>query len=140
MAEKETASDKQPLVLVADDEPDIRHLLARFLSDRGFEVATAENGYDALGTIRRIDPDVLLLDISMPVMNGIELLRFAGDLQLGMPIVIAVSGVASEAEVSEVLRLGATDFFAKPVDLKSLLSCIESRLNEARPDAGGERR
>ena len=130
MPEKKTASKKHHRVLIVDDERDIRDLLGRLLSEHGFEVAVAEDGIEALKKVRRNEPDVLVLDISMPKLNGIELLKFVRDLGRPISVVCAISGVADDAEVDEVLTWGATDFFRKPLDFELLLSCIQRRLAE----------
>ena len=131
LSSEKTSSDCRDRVLIVDDERDIRDLLGRLLSKRGFEVGVAEDGYEALTEIRRNKPAVLLLDICMPELNGVELLKFAADLDLRIPVVCAISGVAGDAEIDEVLTWGATDFFHKPLDLDLLLSCIQRRLAEA---------
>ena len=130
VSSEKTSSERQHRVLIVDDERDIRDLLARLLAKRGFEVAVAENGNDALRKMMGNEPDVLLLDISMPKLNGIELLKFTRDLGRPISVVCAISGVADDAEVDEILTWGATDFFRKPLDLELLVSCIQRRLAE----------
>ncbi len=113
-----------------DDERDVRDLLSRLLSQHGFDVAVAKDGIEALNEIRRQRPDVLLLDISMPRLNGIELLRMASDLVERIPVVCALSGVASDEDEDAALAWGATDFFRKPLELDLVIPCIQRRLAE----------
>ena len=131
LSSEKTSSGRERRILVVDDERDIRDLLSRLLSKHGFDVAGAKDGHEALNEIRRHRPDVLLLDVSMPRLDGIELLKVAADLGERIPVVCAISGVADDAEIEEVLSWGATDFFRKPLDLDLVLPCIQRRLAEA---------
>jgi len=108
-------------VLVVDDEPSIVELLYRFLSNCGCEVTTANSGEEALEVLRRKGrPDITMLDLRMPGMGGIDVLRAINAEQLAAGTVWAVSGYATDAEAREALREGATDFISKPLDLKYL--------------------
>ena len=127
----EAYSDGKPRVLIVDDERDIRDLLARLLAKHGFDVEVAEDGYEALNKIRRQQPDVLLLDISMPRLNGIELLKMVSDLGERIPVICAFSGVGSDEDEDAIFTWGATDFFRKPLDLDLVIPCIQRRLAEA---------
>ena len=66
----------------------------------------------------------------MPIMDGTELMKWVGHLEIDVPVVCAMSGVATEDEVANALRLGVADFFPKPLNVENLLSCIQSRLAE----------
>ena len=130
MPEKETASKKQHRVLIVDDERPIRELLARFLSKRGFDVDIAADGKDALEKLYGDKPHLLLIDIRMPIMGGAELMEWVAHLDIDVPVICAMSGVASDEEVADALRSGVADFFPKPLKLEELLSCIRRRLAE----------
>jgi CheY-like chemotaxis protein len=114
--------------LVVDDEASIRNLLARFLSRRGFDVETAANGEEALEMINVAPPDILVMDLYMPKVNGHEVLKQIKENDLGVGIICTISGYASDDDASECLRLGAADHLAKPLDLKQLDWSIRLRL------------
>lgn len=107
-------------VLVVDDERTIRRVLARFFRSRGCDVDVASDGEQALAFLRRETSDMLLLDIRMPKVDGLEVLRAIQEENLRVGPIWAISGYASDEEAKEALRLGAADFISKPLDLKYL--------------------
>ena len=107
-------------VLVVDDEPAIVELLYRFLSRRGCVVSTAGSGEKALAALRAAPHDVTLLDLMMPGINGLQILRSIRDEGLEAGRIWAMSGYASNDDARQALRLGASDFINKPLDLKYL--------------------
>ena len=84
-------------VLVVDDEPDVREVLCEFLSHRGYDVVDAENGQAALKILETLRPDVVLMDVAMPVMDGMETLGRIIDAHPSVPVVMltAYAGVAT---------------------------------------------
>ena len=114
--------------LVVDDEASIRKLLARFLSRRGFDVETAADGEKALEMITANPPDILVMDLYMPKVNGHEVLKKIQENELGVGVICTISGYASDDDARECLRLGAADHLAKPLDLKQLDWSIRLRL------------
>ena len=117
-----------PYILVVDDEPDIRHLVQEILEDEGYEVSVAENGEAARNSHRDRRPDLVLLDIWMPDLDGISLLKeWAEDDGLPMPVIM-MSGHGSVETAVEATRLGAYDFIEKPLSLAKLLLTIEHAL------------
>jgi DNA-binding NtrC family response regulator len=131
----------QPYVLVVDDEPDIRELVQEILEDEGYEVTVAENGETARNTFARRTPDLVLLDIWMPDIDGITLLREWSSGGAPECPVVVMSGHGNLETAVEATRLGAHDFVQKPISLAKLLSiasqAIESgkRHDKARPAA-----
>ncbi|QSA96812.1 sigma-54 dependent transcriptional regulator [Methylococcus sp. EFPC2] len=120
------------LILVVDDEPDIRQLLQEILEDEDYEVVVAEDGAQAraLRTARR--PDLILLDIWMPDVDGVTLLK---EWQESDPLdcpVIMMSGHATVETAVEATRLAAYDFLEKPLSLAKLLVTVEHALEHAR--------
>jgi len=115
--------------LVVDDEPSIRDLLARFLRRRGFEVETAADGAEALAMISSAPPDILVIDLYMPKVNGHQVLQQIKDNDLDVGVICTISGYASDDDARECLRLGAADHLAKPLDLKRLDWSIRLRLD-----------
>lgn len=116
-------------ILVVDDEPGIRDLLREILEDEGHEVRLAENGEQARAARLAKAPDLVLLDIWMPDVDGLSLLKeWAIGGQLSMPVVM-MSGHGTVHTAVEATRLGAFDFLEKPVPYKKLLQTVESALN-----------
>lgn len=119
-------------ILVVDDEPDIRDLVKDILEDEGHEVATAENGLVARKQLRDRRPHLIFLDIWMPDLDGISLLKewSEGD---GLPCpVIMMSGHGTVETAVEATRLGAYDFMEKPLSLAKLLLTTERALEAAK--------
>ena len=116
-----------PYILVVDDEPDIRHLVQEILVDEGYEVAVAENGEAARRSHRDRRPDLVLLDIWMPDLDGISLLKEWAEEGLAMPVIM-MSGHGTVETAVEATRLGAYDFIEKPLSLAKLLLTIEHAL------------
>jgi DNA-binding NtrC family response regulator len=115
-------------ILVVDDEPDIRTLVQEILEDEGFAVAVAENGEAARHALRDRRPDLMLLDIWMPDLDGISLLKeWAEDEGLPCPVIM-MSGHGTVETAVEATRLGAYDFLEKPLSLAKLLLTVERAL------------
>jgi CheY-like chemotaxis protein len=109
-----------PSVLVVDDDPDVRVMLETYLELEGFDVLTASNGLDALQRLRDVRPSVILLDLMMPVMDGVEFRR----QQQGQPVLrdIPVVCLSARHDAQQTAsRLGVTDCLAKPLDLQALI-------------------
>ena len=105
-------------VLVVDDDPDIREVLFSALEDEGFEVVPAANGAEALAVIRTFQPDVILLDLMMPVMDGWQ---FASELRAReQEIPLVLLSAARDLGV-HARQLAAADVISKPFDLAELL-------------------
>jgi DNA-binding NtrC family response regulator len=121
----------QAHVLVVDDEPDIRELVQDILEDEGYLVEVAENGEAARAAFARRTPDLVLLDIWMPDIDGITLLREWSSGGVPECPVVVMSGHGNLETAVEATRLGAHDFVQKPISLARLLSiaaqAIESR-------------
>jgi two-component system, NtrC family, nitrogen regulation response regulator NtrX len=122
-------------ILVVDDEADIRSLLKEILSEEGYEVDVAANATQARASRARQTPDLVLLDIWMPDVDGITLLReWSTTNAEGCPVVM-MSGHGTVETAVEATRLGAFDFVEKPLSLAKLLRTVERAL-----DAGKRRR
>jgi DNA-binding NtrC family response regulator len=122
-------SDKH--ILVVDDEIGIRELLAEILSEDGYQVHLAENAGQARTFRHEHEPDLVLLDIWMPDMDGVTLLKewVEQDL-LTMPVVM-MSGHGTIETAVEATRIGAFDFLEKPVSLKKLLDTVNRALRSS---------
>ena len=124
-----------PHILGVDDEADIRGLLKEILSEEGYEVDVAANAVQARASRARQTPDLVLLDIWMPDVDGISLLReWSASTTDGCPVVM-MSGHGTVETAVEATRLGAFDFVEKPLSLAKLLRTVERAL-----DAGKRRR
>lgn len=115
------------LVLFADDDPVIRAILRRFLASLSCETLEAEDGVAAIELARARKPDIVLLDITMPKKNGVEVLK---ELLPEMPETgfMMISGNDDEEMARDCLRFGAFDYIAKPVNLAALGEIIKARL------------
>ena len=125
----------QAHILVVDDEPDIRDLVREILEDEGYRVSVAENGASARAAYSRGEPDLVLLDIWMPDIDGITLLReWSTGSGLDCPVVV-MSGHGTVETAIEATRLGAHDFVQKPISLARLLAIVGQALESGRKQA-----
>ena len=113
-----------PKVLIADDEPAIRSLLKTNLAFEGFETVTASNGQEALEVIRDQAPDVVLLDVMMPVMDGWQVLEELSKSPNRSTRVILVTAKASSEAQLQGWELGCVDYLTKPFDLDVMIERI----------------
>jgi len=112
--------DAKPYVLVVDDDPGVRHLLEHFLSARGLRVTTVPSAEDALEILRRQEPALMLLDLNLDGMSGVQLLETMAAEGLRVCHLWAMSGIVPDDEALAALRLGAAEFINKPFDLDHL--------------------
>jgi len=121
-----------PRILVVDDEADIRGLLSEILAEEGYEVEVAADAAAAKRACARQEPDLVLLDIWMPDMDGITLLReWSEKHALHCPVVM-LSGHGTVETAVEATRLGAFDFVEKPLSIAKLLRTVERALEAGR--------
>jgi DNA-binding response OmpR family regulator len=127
-------------ILVVEDEPDIRNLVVLHLEREGFRCRTVANGADALREAKRAIPALVVLDLLLPGMDGLEVCRRlrADESTGGVPIIMLT---AKTDEVDRVvgLELGADDYLGKPFSPKELVARIRAVLRRARPAAGAAR-
>lgn len=116
-----------PKLLIVDDEADIREFAKRFFTKRGIDVTTAAGGREALEIIGRERPDLVLLDVRMEEMTGVEVLKELRDKQDETKVVM-VSGVNDEEIVSAAKSLGVRGFVHKPLVLEELEKIVLSEL------------
>ncbi len=117
-----------PAVLIVDDETTIIESLEGILSDDGFEVIHAYNGYEALKKIETASPDIVLLDIWMPGMDGIETLKEIKKIAPNLPVVM-ITGHGSIESAVDATKSGAYDFLEKPLSLDKVMVTISNALN-----------
>lgn len=116
-------------MLVVDDQRGVRTLLQLAFQEEGYQVATAVNGRDALRQVERWRPDVVVMDVRMPVMGGLETLPRIKTIAPQTAVIIMSAYVELEA-VDEIRRMGADDFIYKPFDLEELKAKVKAVLPE----------
>ncbi len=116
-------------ILVVDDKANVRTLLREYLTEQGFRVVTAENGRIALFTARQEKPDLILLDIMMPEMDGTEFIRVFRK-EADTPIILLTARL-EEADKVVGLELGADDYVTKPFGMRELLARIHAVLRRS---------
>ena len=126
-------------LLVVDDEPNILELLATSLRFAGFEVATATNGRDALAEARRLRPDLVVLDVMMPDMDGFAVVRRMRGEGTTAPVLFLTARDATEDKVTG-LTVGGDDYVTKPFSLEEIVARIRAvlRRTSAKAAAGAE--
>lgn len=122
---------KKPLVLVVDDEESMRDSCTQILTKDGFEAATAENGYVGLEKIKETKPDLVLIDLKMPGISGMEVLEKTRELDPGV-ISVVITGYATVESAVEAMKRGAYDFLPKPFTPEELRIIIRRGLERRR--------
>lgn len=125
--------DAQRRVLVVDDEPHLLNAIELYLEDEGFLVLTAHDGVAALEKVRTLLPDVVVLDVQMPRLDGFDTLREIRDISNVPVIMLTVKG--EEADKVRGLRLGADDYVTKPFSQRELTERIRAALRRAETPA-----
>jgi DNA-binding response OmpR family regulator len=124
------------MIMVVDDEPRLVSVVEAYLEQEGFEVATASNGQDALFAARETKPDLIILDVMMPEMDGYEFMR-AHRREAETPIILLTAKVEDDDKVIG-LELGADDYVTKPFRPRELVARVRAVLRRAgqnRPEA-----
>jgi CheY-like chemotaxis protein len=123
---------KRPSILIVDDEMMVCTLVKKFLSDLGYAVRTTISGTEALKQVDDETPDLVILDMYMPGLNGLQLIRKLRERHYTGGI-IALTGSQDELLLEEALKLGSVDVMGKPVDLDRLALAIEVGLTLSEP-------
>src|SRR5689334_5921440 len=121
------AEQRPPRILVVDDERSMRELLAIVLKREGYEVLVAENGASAIATLEREPVDILISDIKMPDVSGVEVLRAAKRIDQDI-LGIMMTAFASTETAVEAMRLGACDYLSKPFDVDLLKMKVREKI------------
>ncbi|MCA8864653.1 MULTISPECIES: response regulator transcription factor [unclassified Halomonas] len=121
-------------VLVVDDEPNIVLSLEFLMEQAGFEVVTAEDGEQALASVNESQPDLLLLDISLPGMSGFDVLeRLRSEAATAQLPIIMLTAHGRDVEREKGMALGADDYITKPFSTQSLVEKVKALLSEEQP-------
>ena len=119
-------------LLIIDDDDVVRASLAAYLEDSGFSVLQASNGMQGLETFELKQPDLVICDLRMPQVGGLELIRQVTSISAQTPVIV-VSGAGVMSDAVEALRLGAADYLIKPLeDLAVLEHSVRRALDRAR--------
>jgi two-component system alkaline phosphatase synthesis response regulator PhoP len=122
-------NSKGHTILIVDDEPDILEFLSYNIRKEGFKVFVASNGQEALRIVQQINPSLILLDVMMPIMDGIETCQIIRkDLNLTQPIIAFLTARTEDYAQIAGFEAGADDYINKPIRPRLLLSKIESLL------------
>ena len=123
-------------MLVVEDEPDIRHLIAHHLTREGFQCREVATGAEALRAVRASVPDLIVLDLMLPQIDGLEVCRrLRGDAATAAIPIIMLTAKHDEVDRIVGLELGADDYVAKPFSPKELIARVRAVLRRARPEA-----
>lgn len=116
-------------ILLVEDDPDIRHLVSYKLTKAGFDVVDVADGFAALRAARETPPDLVLLDVRMPRMSGIEVCRElrAGPLTATVPIIM-LTGRSRPQDLEQGYAAGATEYIVKPFSPRDLQERVEAAL------------
>jgi len=113
-----------PSILVVDDEPAVVEVFQEFLTSQGYDVSVVTNGEEAVRALPTLRPDIILTDINLPGLSGLEVMRRARELDSEVAVIV-VTGYASAATAIDALRQGAYDYVTKPFDLDEVHQIVE---------------
>lgn len=122
-AQSATPIDYPGTILLVDDEPELLHNLEEFLQPRGCTIATATSGEEALRQVAHAPPSLVLLDIKMPGLDGLVVLRKIKETQPHLPIIMATA-VEDQEQLAQAFALGAYEYITKPYNLKGIESIL----------------
>lgn len=118
-------------ILLADDEPAVLHLLGEMLSKFGYDCMLARDGQEVIAMARDFEPDLVIVDVYMPSVNGLDLLKEIPEI-LPETEIVAISGYASDSTKRKIESLGAFRFLQKPIDMKAFMSVVAEGLSSNR--------
>jgi DNA-binding NtrC family response regulator len=133
MSADTSKTDAEPRILIVDDDPAQRSLLDSFLSSQGFRTVVVPSGERALEVMRAESVDMMISDVRMPGLSGLETLRRARQIRGGLPILL-VTAHADIRDAVVAMRDGAVNYLSKPIDLDALLSSVRQAVGLSRTD------
>jgi len=132
------ASHERPRILVVDDEPAVRDLMVKYLSERNWQVDAAPDGLSALECLRDSEYDLLITDLRMPGMDGLSVIREARRRSVAIPIIV-VTGNSTEASAIEAINIGGVQgYLTKPFRIQRMIQSAARAMGEALPDLPGD--
>ena len=117
---------EQPLILIVDDDASIREIVGRVLEDEGYRIETATNGLEGLDQFYRVTPDLIILDVKMPEMDGWETLGRVREIS-NCPVIM-LTAFGSTNDIIQGLELGADDYLVKPFGVQELIARVDAVL------------
>jgi len=127
-------------ILVVDDEKNIRLVVGKSLEKAGFDVVYAVDGVEAVDQANKFNPDLMLLDLRLPKMNGFLVLEaLKGDTSTAEIPVIILSASSAEDDVQKAISLGAEDFLVKPISQSDLLAAVEENMQSQEKEENGQK-
>jgi DNA-binding response OmpR family regulator len=120
--------EKQITILLVDDETDFTEPIAFWLKSRGYAVTTAINGKEAVDKVKIDPPDIVFMDINMPILDGLEALKEIRDFNKQIPIIMVTAAYGSEEKITRAKELGVSGFFAKNYTFDQLVGMIQMTL------------
>src|SRR5437016_7376569 len=132
-----TSSQTKRRVLVVDDEDNVTHLVSSALRFDGFETVTAASGTEALAAVAQNDPDLIVLDVMMPGMDGLGVLQNLRAAGSQVPVIFLTARDTANDRIGG-LRAGADDYVVKPFSVEELLARVHAVLRRSAPDEARE--
>lgn len=123
-------------VLVADDEPEVRDVLRRILEREGYAVLEANDGHHALRATELDAPDVMLIDLAMPGMDGIQVLRELRMRRTRLPVIAYSGAPANDVTLGAAMELGAVAVLGKPFEREALLDAVSEAIRSKASASG----
>ena len=121
-------------ILIVEDDVNIRELLQLYLAQEGYRIETAQDGADGLRTFKRVHPDLVLLDLMMPVMDGTQMIRELRAFSNTPVIVLTAKGEVFDKVT--LLELGADDYITKPFEMREVIARVRAVLRRFDQDVG----
>ncbi len=115
------------LIVVIDDDNNLRNMLDIVLKKEGYDVISFNNGYEFLKQLKRLKPVLVISDIKMPDINGIDLLRHIKDVKYDLPVIM-ITAYKSTSDAVEAMKFGAEDYIIKPFDIDELLKRVKKAI------------
>src|SRR5262245_653610 len=129
--EARSAEPRDPVVLLIDDDRSVHLIVGRALEDAGFRLVAVTTAQEGLSVVEKLQPEVVLLDIVLPEINGLELFRKLRALDARVPVVFITAGGTSDTAI-EAMKLGAYDYLLKPLDLAKVRELMERAVENQR--------
>jgi CheY-like chemotaxis protein len=119
-----------PLILIVEDYPDTRYLLSALLRSKGYMVVEAGDGKEGVRQANRVNPDLILMDLALPELDGVEATRQLRQRHMhSQTPIFAVSAFATSDVARDAMEAGCTEVFAKPLDIEPFLGKVRDTLN-----------